>query len=215
MNILTLQFLLEIIFGTVIFLHITKKNFWAVIAYGVQSLMIGIIFLNSFFETVNVYIGIMVLLTIIIKVILAPLFLTRLIKRHLAMFSVSTYLNTPLTLIIIAILTFIARSQKFAPLTNIIPANQALLSLALSAIFLSLFLIINRKGALSQIIGILSLENSIVVFAVFAGLEQSPALQIGIISNFFIWLIIATVFVSMIFKHFGSLDITTMKNLKD
>ncbi|PIR67010.1 MAG: hypothetical protein COU51_00855 [Parcubacteria group bacterium CG10_big_fil_rev_8_21_14_0_10_36_14] len=215
MNILNLQFLLEIVFGTIIFLHITKKNFGATLSYSLQSLMIAIILFNSFFETGNTSLLFITLLIFIVKVILTPIFFIKLIRQHALMFSVSTYLNTPLTLIIIATLTFVAHSQKFAPLTGIIPANQALLSLALASIFLSLFLVINRKGALSQIIGILSLENNIVAFTIFAGLEQSPMLQLGIMFNIFIWLIIATIFISMIYRHFGTLNVTTMNNLKD
>jgi len=215
MNILNLQFLLEIVFGTIIFLHITKKNFEAALSYGLQSLMISVMLFSSFFETSNVSLLFIALLVFIVKVILAPVFFIKLIRQHALMFSVSTYLNTPLTLIIIVTLTFVAHSTKFAPLTGIIPANQALLSLALASMFLSLFLIINRKGALSQIIGILSLENSIVAFTIFAGLEQSPMLQLGIMFNIFIWLIIATIFISMIYRHFGTLNVTTMNNLKD
>lgn len=215
MNISFLQYFLEIIFLTIIFLHITKKNFGAVLAYNIQSLAIVVILFNSYFVTGNLPLLFIAFVVLIVKVILAPLFFVRLIKKHELIFSVSTYLNIPLTLIIIAVLTFIAHSQKFAPLTSIIPANKALLSFALSSMFLSLFLIVNRKGALSQIIGILSFENSIVAFTIFAGLEQSTALQLGIIFNIFIWLIIATVFISMIYKHFGSLDITAMKNLKE
>jgi hydrogenase-4 membrane subunit HyfE len=202
-------------FLTIIFLHLTKKNFSAAVAYGIQSLVICFLFINSFFETGNVYIFAIVLITFIVKVILAPLFLTRLIKKHALSFSVSTYLNTPLMLIVIAGLTFLAHSRKFFPLTDIIPTNQVLLSMALSTVFLSLFLIINRKGVLSQILGVLSLENSIVAFAIFAGLEQSVGLQLGVIFNIFIWIIIATVFASMIYEHFGSHDVTFMKNLKD
>ena len=215
MNILNLQFLLEIVFGTVIFLHITKKNFGAALSYSLQSLAITIILFNSFVETGNMPLLFIALLIFIVKVIIAPVFFIKLIRQHALMFSVSTYLNTPLTLIIIATLTFVAHSPKFAPLTGIIPANQALLSLALASMFLSLFLTINRKGALSQIIGILSLENSIVAFTIFAGLEQSLMLQLGIMVNIFIWLIIATIFISMIYRHFGTLNVTTMNNLKD
>jgi hydrogenase-4 component E len=215
MDILFLQFLLEIVFLTIVFLHIAKKNFGAVLAYNIQSLVIVVILFNSFFETGNISLLFIALIALIVKVILAPIFFVRLIKKHELIFSVSTYLNTPLTLIIIAALTFIVHSQKFAPLTGIIPANKTLLSFALSSMFLSLFLIVNRKGALSQIIGILSFENSIVAFTIFAGLEQSAMLQLGIIFNIFIWIIIATVFVSLIYKHFGSLDITSMKNLKE
>ncbi len=215
MSIMALRLLLGIIFLTVVFLHLTKKNSGAVIAYSVQSLAIVLVLFNSFLETGRVSLLFVTLLAFVVKVILAPLFFVRLIKKNGLRFSVSTYLNIPLTLIIIAAITAMAHSQKLAPLVNIVPANHALLSLALSAMFLSLGLIINRKGALSQIIGILSFENSIIVFAVFAGLEQSPALQAGIMFDLFVWLVIATVFMSMIYRHFGSLDVTSMRHLKD
>lgn len=209
------KLLLETFFLTLVFFHITKKNFGVAIAYGVQSLIVVVILFYSFFETGNPSLLFIALVALAVKVVLAPLFFIRLIEKHALKFSVSTYLNTPLALIIIAILTAAAHSQKFLPLTGISPSNQALLSLALSIMFVSLFLIINRKGALSQIIGILSFENSIVVFATFAGLEQSPSLQIAILFNIFVWLIIATVFISKIYKHFGSLNVTSMKHLKD
>lgn len=215
MSIFFLQFLVDVLFLTLILLHLTKKNFLAVVAFSVQSFIVTIVFLNSFLETGNIYIFFMVLFTFIVKVILAPLFFTRLIKKHQLSFSVNTYLNMPITLIVIAILTFLAHSQKFLPLTQIVPLHESILSLTLSCIFVSLFLIVNRKEAISQIISILSLENSIVVFAIFAGLEQSPSLQIGIIFNIFVWIMISTVFVSMIYKHFGSSDVTAMKNLID
>ena len=215
MNILFSQFLLQIIFLTIVFLHISKKNLAAVWAYGLQSIVIIVILFNSFFETGNISLLFIALLVLIVKVILAPGFFLTLLKKNKLIFSASTYLNTPVTLIIITLLTYVAYSDKISPLTNIIPENKPLLSLALSAMLLSLFLIINRKSALSQIIGILSLENSIVAFAIFAGLEQSFGLQIGILFDISIWLAIASIFVSMIYTHFGSLDVTSMKKLKD
>lgn len=215
MSITFLQLLVEVIFLTVVYLHLSKKNFGAVIAYGIQSFALAILLLNSFFETGYLPLLLVAVLASIVKVVFAPLFFVGLIKKHELRFAVSTYLSTPITLIILAAITAIANSQKFAPFTGIIPAHQTLLSFALSAMFLSLFLIINRKGALSQIIGILSFENCMVTFAMFAGLEQSPGLQTGIIFDVFIWIIIAKIFISMIHKHFGSLDTTAMKHLKD
>ena len=215
MNIWLLRLLLEIVFLTVVFLHLVKKNYGAVLAYNIQSLAIAAVLFNSFLETGGIALLLITLLALIVKVILAPLFFVRMIKKNGLRFSVSTYLSTPLTLIVIAGITAMAHAQKLAPLAYIVPANHSLLSLALSAMFLSLVLIINRKGALSQIIGILSFENSIIAFAVFAGLEQSPSLQAGILFDLFVWIVIATVFMSMIYKHFGTLDVTSMKHLKD
>lgn len=196
-------------------MHLAKKNFGAVMAYGIQSLAITLILLNSFFETNNIPLLFVIGVTLMVKVILAPIFFAKLIQKHTLTFAVNTYVNMPLTLIVISAFTTMAHSQKFLSLTNIIPAHHALLSLAISAIFISLLLIVNRKDALSQTIGILSLENSIVAFGVFAGLEQSPMLQIGILFDIVIWLVIATSFISMIYRHFGSLDTSLMKHLKD
>jgi len=215
MNILYLQYILGVAFLMIVFLHVTKKNTDAIIAFGSQSLVIVVLLFNSFLKTDNLSLLFIVLLTLIVKVILAPIFFSTLIKKHELPFSVNTYLNTPVTLGIIAIVTAVAHSKKFLSLTTIIPDHQILLSLALSMILLSFFLIVNHKGALAQIIGILSLENSIVAFTLFAGLEQSIALQLGIIFDIFVWLIISTVFVSMIYKHFRSLDVTSMAHLKD
>lgn len=215
MSISILQFLLEIMFLSTVYLHISKKNSEVVLTYIIQSLALSIILFNSFLETGDILLLVVVLCVLVVKVILAPFFFNRLIKKNALAFSVSTYLNTPLTLIVISVITFIAYSKKFVPLTNIIPAHHILLSLALSVMFLSLFLVVNRKGALSQIIGILSFENSIIAFIIFAGLEQSAGLQIGIIFDIFIWIIIATVFASMIYNKFGSLNVTEMNKLKD
>ncbi|OGG88989.1 hypothetical protein A2592_01695 [Candidatus Kaiserbacteria bacterium RIFOXYD1_FULL_42_15] len=214
-SLIFLQFLVDVMFLTLVLLHLTKKNFIAVIAFGVQSLMLAMLFFVSFLETGNRYILLMVFFTFAIKVVLAPLFFIRLIRKYQLYFSVNTYLSMPATLGIIAGLTFMAHSARFVPLTQIVPEHQMLLSLALSLIFIALFLIINRKEAISQILSVLALENSIVVFIIFAGLEQSPNLQIGILFNIFVWIVIATVFVSMIYKHFWSHDVTVMKNLTD
>ncbi|MDO8737111.1 MAG: hypothetical protein Q7K29_08555, partial [Thermoleophilia bacterium] len=144
----------------------------------------------------------------------APYFFFGLIRRHELKFSVSTYLNTPVSLLVIAVLLALTQSDFFETLSVLAESSKASLSLCFSTILISLFLSINRRGALSQMIGILSLENGIVAFAIFAGLEQSPGLQLGVTFNILIWVVIATVFASMIFRKFGSLDVTTMKKLK-
>lgn len=215
MGAVVLQLIMVVIFLSVVFLHVAKKNFGVTITYGVQSMAIVLLMVHSFMLTKSLPMLPIIGLIFIFKVIVAPTFLVRLIHKHNLTFSVTTYLNTPLTLIVVAVLTAIAHSQAFSPLTNIVPENRFLLQIAFADLFLSLALIVNRKGAISKIVGILSLENSIVAFAILAGLEQSSGLQIGIIFDIFIWFIIATVFLTMIQKHFGSLDTAHMQNLKD
>jgi hydrogenase-4 component E len=151
----------------------------------------------------------------VVKVLVAPRFFFGLVKKHQLKFSVSTYLNSPATLIVLALLTGVTYSQLFLPLTILSQNEGKTLLLAVATMFISIFLIINRRGALSQMIGILSLENGIVSFATLAGLEQAPGLQIGIMFDILVWIIIASVFASMLYRQFGSLDVTSMTHLKE
>ena len=217
MNINTLSLLyvlLAIFFLSVVSLYLIKKNTIAVRAYVFQSSAIAFILFLFSLENLTALPIIALAMTVLVKVFVAPSFFFRLIRRHELKFSASTYLNLPVTLLILAILTFLIRSFFLA--SGIFdPSRQNFLIIASSAIVISLFLIINRKGALSQMLGVLSLENSIVAFAAFAGLEQSPALQLGIVFDILIWVVISTIFVSMVYSHFGSLDVTKMKHLTE
>jgi len=207
--------MITVIFLSAVLLHITKRNSTAVSLYFIQSLAIAVLLFHPLIENFSPVIMLMAVLTLAVKAVVAPLFFLRLIKRHQLKFSASTYLNTPLTLIAIAILTALTNSRILSHIASIEPSSRKILSLAIAVVLVSFFLIINRKGAISQIIGILSLENGIVAFALFSGLEQSPALQIGVIFDLFVWVIIAAVFISMIYKQFGSLDVTELKHLKE
>lgn len=215
MDIFFHQLLPATFFLTTIFFHVARKNFGIAIGYGIQSLAIALILLGSFFETGSFTLLFIIILIVTFKVIIAPRFFIDLVKKHEVKFSSSAYLNLPMTLIVISALIASVHSRVFLPLASLVPDHPELVLLSISGMLVSLFLIINRKGALSQIVGVLSLENSIVVFAIFSGLEQSTALQVGIMFDIAVWFIIATVFVSMIYKHFGTLDITEMRHLKD
>ena len=180
-----------------------------------QSSAIGVLLLASAFDRFTPLLIVAIVATVAVKIVIAPYFFYGLIKRHELKFSVSTYLNTPATLTVIAALLVLTQSDFFSPLAMLAPGSDKLMRLAFATILISLFLSINRRGAISQVLGILSLENGIVSFALFAGLEESPGFQLGITFNILIWVIIATVFASMIFRKFGSMDVTSMKKLKD
>lgn len=210
-----LFFLETILFASVVFMHLTKKNFTVIFLYTIQSLIIaGVLFYSSIMEA-SLLLMVVALMTFFVKVIIAPYFFFRLIKLHRLQFSVSTYLNSPMTFIIIALLTAFSYSHFFRPLTILSPHNGDALLLSMSMIFISIFLTVNRKGALSQMVGILSLENAIVSFAYITGLEATAGAQVGILFIIFIWIVIASVFASMIYNHFGTLNVSEMQNLKE
>jgi len=206
--------LAALVYTPVVIMHLTKRNRAAVSLYILQSSAIALLLISSLFDKFSLLLLLAISATVAVKIFVAPYFFNNLTRRHRLRFSVSTYLNTPLSLLVIAALFSLSQSSFLAALVFMPESSDRLLRLAFASMLTSLFLCINRKGALSQMLGILSLENSIVAFALFAGLEQSPGLQLGITFNILIWVIIATVFASMIFRKFGSLDVTAMKRLK-
>jgi hydrogenase-4 component E len=218
MNNLTSQSLFipeMLLFASVVFLHFAKKSVELIFLYAAQSLLIVVaLCFSSLKETSSLLIAVTVL-TFLVKVILVPYLSLRLTRRYKMQFSIKTYLNVPMTMIVLALLTAFAYSGLFEPLTILIDGNANALLLAIGMIFISIFLIVNRKGVLSQIFGVLSLENAIISFAYLAGLENMPGLQLGILFDILVWIIIATVFSSMIYLHFGSQDTSAMQHLKE
>lgn len=210
-----LYFLETILFASVILMHLARRNSTVIFLYATQSLVVAATLLFSAVREASWLLAAVALVTFGVKVIVAPYFFSGLIQRRRLQFSVSTYLNGPLTLIVLALLTAFSYSRLFRPLSILAPQNQNTLLLAIGMMFSSLFLIINRKGVLSQMVGILSLENAIVSFAYAAGLEATAGLQVGILFDILVWVVMATVFATMIYRHFGSLDASAMKYLNE
>ncbi|MFA7662772.1 MAG: hypothetical protein WCX88_02540 [Patescibacteria group bacterium] len=204
-----------VVFLSVIGMHLTRKNTACVLFYIFQSLAVALLLFVPALDKGSILLMLAALLTLIIKVILAPFFFLRLINRHELTFSANTYLSLPLTLIVLALLFGLAYQNIFQSLLIFAGENMNVVPLALATIFSSIFLIINRRGALSQIIGILSLENGIVALTSFLKVEQVPGLDIGISFDIAVWVIIAVLFLSMIYKKFGTLDVSTLKELKE
>ena len=202
-------------FASVIFMHLTKRNSWTVSLYALQSFLVVLLLSGSLVKEFSLLLTLTICAMFIVKVIVAPKFFYTLIHRHEVKFSASSYLNGPMTLIILAALTGLTRAKYFSPLTTLSPLHADTILLTVSMMLISVFLIINKKGALSQMIGLLSLEDAIVAFAAVTGLEQTPALQLGIVFDIGIWILIATVFVSMMYHAFGTLDVSEHTRMKE
>jgi len=216
LTLLQIIFFLEVLmFLTAVFMHLVHKNSSLILLYQLQSLIVIIFVFSSAIKISSILLIFVAILMFIVKVIIAPYFFNnKLIKNNQFKFSSSTYLNAPLTLLVIAALTGLVYSHYFKSLTILVKDVDNLF-LALATILISIFLLINRKGVLSQMVGILSLENAIVSFAFFSGLEVTPNMQIGIIFDLLIWIIIVSILATMINEKFGTLDSTVMNNLRE
>ena len=218
MDALTMQILLALVwtvFLSAALMHLMKKNSTVVWLYAFESAAVSAILIIFSLESDSMGLLSVGLITFAVKSILAPALLWRLISKHGLKFTASTYLNLPVTLLVLLGITATARSSAFSPIAALSPEFAQFFPVALGAILVSMFLVVNRRGVLSQIAGVLSAENSIVAFVSFLQLRETLPLELGIVFDITVWIIIAVVFVTLILRHFGTLDVEALQELTE
>ncbi len=203
-----------VIFFSVILMHVMKKNRDLVILYVFQSIAVsGLLGIDGITRG-SWELSAVALIVFLVKVIFAPYFFYRFVNKSRLNIMTSTYLNVPFTLTILLAIIFFSQSDFIRPLTGMISREASLSTMLISSIFMSIFLLINRKGSLSQIIGILSVENTIVSLGFFLGLTQTFAVEVGILFNVLLWVVLATIFLELIYRKLGTTDVTELNKLQ-
>lgn len=215
-NFFEIFFLLDIIaFLAAVFMHLVRRSRTLVRLYALQSFAVaGTLFFLGFIgdESSLMVVG---AITLLVKAIIAPIFFNKVIRNLAGVSSATNYLNTPLTLFVLTGLVMFSFSKVFLPLSALYPQAFVSVALNIALVFISIFLLINRRGVFTQMVGMLSLENSIVLFAAFFGLRHPLPLEIGSIFDIIIWMVIASAFMSMIYRQFGTLSTADMKRLTE
>jgi hydrogenase-4 component E len=196
-------------------MHLVKRNSAVLTLYVIQSVAAGLLLLSlGIMEGESVLI-IVALLTLSIKAIAAPIFFSRLIQSVGKEASFNTYFSTPISLLSIMGLLMFAYSEVFRVFSTPDSSSAMYLPVNFAVIFISMFLMYNRRGALGQIIGVLSIENGVVLLAALMKIAQPLSLEVGIVFDLILWIIIAQVFISMVYKQFGTLNVTEMRKLTE
>lgn len=204
-----------ILFVAAIAMHFSKKNVGLVNIYILQSIGIVVVLLFLAAEEHSRTILLSAILTAVIKLAVVPYILLGLIRKHKVTFSTGTYLSTPLILLAILFIVVFSNSVFTPVLSVIAPDSAGFLSLTLSAMLISLLLTVNRKGALSQIVGILSAENGVVALALSLNIHSGVGMELGIIFDVCVLVLVSSAFASLVAQHFGNMDVSEMRNLAE
>jgi hydrogenase-4 component E len=94
-----------------------------------------------------------------------------------------------------------------------LPTREGL-PLAMALLFVSLFIIVSRKKAITQVIGFLMLENAIALLAV-AGTYGVPLLvEFGVFLDALMGFLMMQIFVYHIHETFDTLDVEQLTRLR-
>jgi hydrogenase-4 component E len=155
------------------------------------------------------------LLTIVLKVMLIPWVLHRLIDQLNVRWDVETLFNIPTTMLIGIALVIFAFSLA-APISEMASTmTRSTLGIALASVLLSFLMMIVRRKAVPQVIGFLAMENGLLFAATSATYGMPLVVELGIALDVLVGTFIFGIFFFHIREQFDSLDIRHMETLKE
>lgn len=154
-------------------------------------------------------------LTLLLKVILIPLMLHRLIDRLNVRWDIETLVNIP-TMMIIGIVLVVFAFNVALPIAKFSETiAHGTLGIALACVLLSFLMMITRAKAVPQVIGFLAMENALFLAATSATYGMPMVVELGIALDVLVGILILGVFMFQIREQFDSLDIRHLEKLKE
>jgi hydrogenase-4 component E len=154
-------------------------------------------------------------MTFVLKVIVIPWLLLRLLKRLNVRWDVESLLNIPTTMLLGIVLVIFAFNLA-APISSLSASvARGTLGIALACVLLSFLMMITRTKAIAQVIGFLAMENALFFAATSATYGMPMVVELGIALDVLIGMVILGVFMFQIREQFDSLDIRKLERLKE
>jgi len=155
------------------------------------------------------------LLTLVLKVLVLPWILHRLIRRLNVKWDVETLFNIPTTMLVGIVLVILAFNLAL-PISSLAgTVTRATLGIALASILLSFLMMITRSKAVPQVIGFLAMENGLFFAATGAVYGMPMVIEFGIALDVLVGVLILGVFFFQIRERFDSLDTRHLEKLKE
>ena len=154
-------------------------------------------------------------LTLLLKVLVLPWILHRLIRRLSVKWDVETMFNIPTTMLIgIGLVVF--AFNLAAPISQMAgTVTKSTLGIAMASVLLSFLMMITRSKAIPQVVGFLAMENGLFFAATSATYGMPMVVELGIALDVLVGVFILGIFFFQIREAFDSLDLKHMEKLKE
>jgi hydrogenase-4 component E len=154
-------------------------------------------------------------LTFVLKVLILPWVLHRLIRKLSVKWDVETLINIPTTMLVGIALVILAFNVAL-PISQLAGTiARSTLGIALACVLLAFLMMITRSKAVPQVIGFLAMENGLVFAAAGATYGMPMVVEFGIALDVMVGMVILGVFFFQIRERLESLDIRHLEKLKD
>ena len=183
--------------------------------FALQSVFLGVTAAVVAFLTGIYHIYIAALLTILIKAIIIPLILKRVIERLNVKRELVLNINIPASLLICGALVILAFSvtQPIISLGFLLTKDS--LAIALAILLIGFFTMISRRKAVTQVVGFLVVENGIFLGATAAAYGMPLIVELGVFFDVLVAALIIGVFTHRLQDTFDSVDVSKLTGMKE
>lgn len=149
-----------------------------------------------------------------LKVIVIPRLLKRMEHRFAAERELEPYVNTATSLVIAGLLVLFAYAitRPLVALSQL--PTRAGMPLAMGLVLVSLFVVISRKKALTQVVGFLMLENGLTLLAVLGTYGIPLIVELGVFLDVLMGFLVMQIFIYQIHETFESIDVEQLSRLR-
>jgi hydrogenase-4 component E len=186
----------------------------AIRLYGLQSLLLGAVGAAMGLADHRPHLYVTAALTIVLKAVVIPWFLLRVIDKVGIRREIEPFVNVPASLLLCLGLTVVGYrvSLGMAGASQGVP--HQVVGVALSMVLMGLFLMVARRKALTQILALLTIENAVFLVAVGATSGMPLVVELGISFDVILAVLVLGVLVNRIVDRFESMDTSRLSNLR-
>jgi hydrogenase-4 component E len=150
----------------------------------------------------------------LLKVLIIPRLLRRMERRFAEGRELEPYVNTATSLVVAGLLVLFgyAITRPLVALSQL--PTRAGMPLAMGLVLVSLFVVISRKKALTQVVGFLMLENGITLLAVLGTYGIPLIVELGVFLDVLMGFLVMQIFIYQIHETFESIDVEQLNRLK-
>ena len=201
--------------GLTILLIVQARLERQVRVFGLQSLVLALLSMLIALHTGSLELFGVGVVLLVVKAVLIPRVLNRAVAKIGLVRVAAPYLGTAPTLMICALLTIVA-FYVMTPIaaSNPLPTGDAI-PLAFAGVLIGFFIMVNRRRAVTQILGFLMLENGIFLLALLATYGVPFIVEMGVFLDVLVAVLIMEVFVYHIKDNFESIDVGELGRLKE
>jgi hydrogenase-4 component E len=191
-----------------------RALFTAIRLYALQSLLLGGVAITMGVTGHRPHLFASAALTVVLKGLVIPWFLIRVIDRIGIHREIEPIVNVPSSLLACLGLTVVGYRVSTGLADSANEAAHHVIGVSLSMLLMGLFLMVTRRKAVTQILALLTVENAVFLVALGATSGMPLIVELGISFDVIMAVQVLGILVYRIVDRFESMDVSRLSRLK-